>query len=116
MPKVIKARQTENEISDYIYNAMNTHDCSAIPTARQFADGWAAAIMVMADRFGIDCTVDRYDTCSKLAKHFGVSHYTMAKALAASKVPGKQVAGTCKVTYPRSAARAALDAAGHLAT
>ena len=114
MPKVIKARQTENEISDYIYNAMNTHDCSAIPTARQFADGWAAAIMVMADRFGIDCTVERYDTCSKLAKHFGVSHYTMSRALAASKVIGKKRIDCSKVTYPLSAARAALDAAGHL--
>lgn len=116
MASVLKARATQNEISDFIYNAMNTHDCSALPTARQFADGWAAAIMAMSDRFGIDCTVDRYDTCSKLAKHFGVSHYTMAKALAASKIPGKQVAGTCKVTYSRQHARAALDAAGLLAT
>lgn len=112
---VISTRATQNEISDYIYNAMSTHDASAIPTARQFADGWGAAIIVMSERFGIDLSVDRYDTCPKLAAHFGVTTYHMKKALEHSKVSGKRIAGTNRTTYSISAAKAALDAAGHLA-
>lgn len=113
MVKTLKIRATQNEIADHLYNEMHVHDCSAIPSARQFADGMAAFFMLMADKFGIDCTVEKYDTCNKLANHFGVTHYTMAKALAASKVIGKKRIDSNKVTYPLSDARAALEAYGH---
>lgn len=115
MPSLVKARVVQNEISDFIYTAMNTHDASATITGRQLADALAALTMTLADRFGIDCTVDRWDTATKLAKHFGVTYYAMKRALVRSKVPGKQVAGTSKMTYSRQNARAALIAAGYLA-
>lgn len=113
---VVKLRQTADEIADYIYNAMNIHDCSAIPTARQFADGWAALVMVMADRFGIDMLSDKWDTITKHANHFGVSFYQMKHALTICKVPGKKVAGKNKTTYSRQAARAALEHCGYLSS
>ncbi len=111
---VVKLRQTADEIADYIYKAMNVHDCSAIPTARQFADGWAAVVMVMADRFGIDMLCDSWDTPTKLANHFGVSFYQLKQALTTCKVPGKKVAGKNKTTYSRQAARDALEHCGYL--
>lgn len=114
MPALLKARATQNEIADYIYQHMNVHDASAIPTARQFADGWGAAIMCMADRFGIDCTAERYATITKLANHFGVTRYHMESALRHCKITGKTIAGTSKTTYSLQDARAALETCGHL--
>ena len=115
MAKILQTRAKQHEIADHLYNEMHVHDCSAIPTARQYADGLAAAVILLLDKLGLDFTVDKFDTCNALANHFGVSHYTMAKALKASKIPGRQVAGTCKVTYPREKARAALEAYDHIA-
>jgi hypothetical protein len=116
MPSVIKSRITQNEISDYIYTAMNVHDASGVSTPRQIADGLAALVMTLADRFGIDCTIDRFDTVTKLAKHFGVTFYAMKRALQIAKIPGKQVAGTSKVTYSRQHARQALIHSGYISS
>ena len=114
MPTRYQLRDKQNEIADFIYNAMGTHDCSAIPTARQFADGLAAALSVMADKFGVDMTIDRYLTITKLAHHFNVSRYAMDRALKTCKIPGKTVAGTTRTTYSIERARQALQATGML--
>lgn len=115
MAKILQTRAKQHEIADHLYNEMHVHDCSAIPTARQYADGLAAAVILLLDKLGLDFTIDKYDTCNALANHFGVTHYTMSRALAASKVEGKKRINSEKVTYPREKARAALEAYGHIA-
>lgn len=106
----LKLNQFKNEVSLYLYKEANVHDASALMTPAQMADMLAGFAVILSEKFGMECTIQRYDSLPKLAKKLGVSEYVMKKALEAYKVEGRCKAGTSRVTYPIDKAREAVEA------